>query len=755
MKEPCRSEVSYTYDEMNQLTSMSTDIGTETVQVNYTYDYLGNVKTISQNGFTYEINYDLNNNITSIDLKNMTSLVQYTYTAGNNLKTAKYANGSKATYTYDRHGNVVAEDWSNKDNIQAQYAYTYDEDGNVIKTLDKKNKLLYTYKYSKGQLHQSEEYTYTDETGVERDLKFRTEYQYTDGVLSRKTDVYANGDTEDRKEYEYHYFDEKDKFTLVLPTDARAVIGTDHFGRKTFDELQLGTGFVSREYTYVAGAYDKEKLSGNLKSMPETDLVQRIAFNNGKALSYTYDEAGNITAVRNENGELLEEYTYDLLGRLKTERNTKGGFYVVYEYDAGGNILSKKRYTVDGVTLQKEDTYRYNDTWKDMLLSYNGEAIAYDASGNPTLYRGKTATWEKGRQLKSFGANTYKYNASGVRISKTVDGVEHRYFVDGIKVLREEFGSHMLDFLYGVDGEAVGFTDNGTAYYYYKNLQGDIIGITDKDGVLIATYTYDAWGKPISVVGDLTIANLNPIRYRGYYYDIETGLYYLNSRYYDPEICRFINADDALMRTLYGINCNSLFAYCQDAPVEKKDINGYIDFSSYYTESWIFKLLGKYATHVEGKLNYQLWYSKLGLTLSCGVGFKYGKEPKVTKKSFTANFKGGSLSLGWGNKLEYKFDIDVGKYTLGYMRGIEWTKSYFAFTISYTTKNKKFTGYCEFYISINHLLKLAIAALIVGACVVLPALSPVFSSAVAALSAGASKLVAIVKTLLPLAACLA
>ena len=95
--------------------------------------------------------------------------------------------------------------------------------------------MLYTYKYSKGQLLQSEEYTYTDETGVERDLKFRTEYQYTDGVLSRKTDVYANGDTEDRKEYEYHYFDEDNKFTLVLTTGVKSVTETDHFGRCSLD----------------------------------------------------------------------------------------------------------------------------------------------------------------------------------------------------------------------------------------------------------------------------------------------------------------------------------------------------------------------------------------------------------------------------------------------------------------------------------------------------------------------------------------
>ena len=177
-------------------------------------------------------------------------------------------------------------------------------------------------------------------------------------------------------------------------------------------------------------------------------------------------------------------------------------------------------------------------------------------------------------------------NTNGVRISKTVDRVEHKYFVEGIKILREEFGSHVLDFLYGVEGDVVGFTDNGTAYYCYKNLQGDVIGITNKDGSLIATYAYDAWGKPISIEGDLTVANLNPIRYRGYYYDTETGLYYLNSRYYDPEICRFINADSVEYITRFQEFEINYFSYCFNDPINNKDLDGQI-------ASYLIKKLAK------------------------------------------------------------------------------------------------------------------------------------------------------------------
>ena len=594
MKEPCRSEVLYAYDAMHQLKCMSTSVDGQTVQVSYTYDYLGNVKTISQNGFTYVITYDSSNNIASIGVDGLTPLVQYGYTAGGNLTTATYGNGHHAEYKYDRYGRVLTEEWKESNVTQAQYAYTYDDDGNVIKTLDRTNKLLYTYSYHKGQLMQSEEYTYTDTEGAVRELQFRTEYQYKDGLIARKTDVYVKDDEEDKKEYEYHYFDEDDKFTLVLPTGVKSVAETDHFGRKVFEELQLGTGLFSREYTYMEGAYDKARMAGHLKSKPETDLVEKIVYDNGKELRYTYDESGNITTVRDENG-LLEAYTYDLLGRLKTEQNVLGAFYKVYTYDAGGNIVSKKTYVCASATvvtnenalvLQTTDFYGYDSVWKDKLVSYNSETISYDANGNPTSYRGKTATWEKGRQLKSLGENTYKYNANGVRISKTVDRVEHKYFVEGIKILREEFGSHVLDFLYGVEGEAVGFTDNGTAYYYYKNLQGDVVGITDKDGCLIATYTYDAWGKPISIEGDLTVANLNPIRYRGYYYDADTGLYYLNSRYYDPEISRFINADDCnMLGAVVYTNETNLFMYCLNAPILNQDHYGF---------SWITDLMEKY-----------------------------------------------------------------------------------------------------------------------------------------------------------------
>jgi RHS repeat-associated protein len=118
---------------------------------------------------------------------------------------------------------------------------------------------------------------------------------------------------------------------------------------------------------------------------------------------------------------------------------------------------------------------------------------------------------------------------------------------------------------------------NGTEYYYLKNAQGDVTHIVDADGIEVASYEYDAWGNHLSISGDATIAELNPYRYRGYRYDSETGLYYLQSRYYNPEWGRFINADE-LVSTGQGLHSHNMFAYCNNNPIMFVDIAGKLPF---------------------------------------------------------------------------------------------------------------------------------------------------------------------------------
>ena len=241
-----------------------------------------------------------------------------------------------------------------------------------------------------------------------------------------------------------------------------------------------------------------------------------------------------------------------------------------------GNILTAS----DGTTTH---TYTYgNSDWKDLLTAFDGKAITYDAIGNPLSDGTWTYTWENGRQLATMSDGTknltFRYDAGGLRTQKTVDGVEHNYLYAGGKLLRETYGDKILDFIYDANGTpyALKYTAGTEApetflYYYITNLQGDVMQLVDASGNSVAAYEYDPYGKVISATG--TMAEINPIRYRGYYYDAETQLYYLQSRYYNPEVGRFLNSD-VFASTGQGIIGYNMFAYCNNNVTKLRDCNG-------------------------------------------------------------------------------------------------------------------------------------------------------------------------------------
>ncbi len=175
-------------------------------------------------------------------------------------------------------------------------------------------------------------------------------------------------------------------------------------------------------------------------------------------------------------------------------------------------------------------------------------------------------------------------------------------------------GNNELHFFYDSKSSIIGFTLNGGAYTYLKNLQGDVIGIVDGNGNKLAEYSYDSWGNIISQSGPLSY--INPIRYKGYYYDSDTGMYYLQSRYYDPALRRFINADEpnliqGLAKT--SVIGSNLFSYCGNNGVNRVDYNGndiYSDFWQYVNGLPITKKATKWAGFTWDK-SQQIWYSNM------------------------------------------------------------------------------------------------------------------------------------------------
>ena len=350
---------------------------------------------------------------------------------------------------------------------------------------------------------------------------------------------------------------------------------TDKFGRTTSELMHKDTASVSKNL------YNKEYSYMTIYNGNTTDKVSKITYTGAynKTFRYGYDGCGNISEINDM------WYLYDEAGQLTTEVNIKTDTGKDYVYDKGGNITEVRHF--ENGEYGETDKYTYgNSNWKDLLTEYNGNKITYDEIGNPlTYYNGMEFSWTMGRRLESVtngkSKTRYTYNADGLRTSKIINGTRFNYYWNGDKLTAQTWPGNTLYFYYDKDGNPIAFEYNDVFYYYITNLQGDIVAILRTDGIIVAEYEYDAWGNFTILRNTNNIANTNPLRYRGYYYDTGTNLYYLQSRYYDANIGRFINADDAeLLGMSGGVVSNNLFAYCDNNPINKIDPNGHIAVST-------------------------------------------------------------------------------------------------------------------------------------------------------------------------------
>ena len=578
------NKTAYAYDDAGKTTKVTSKKadGTELAHVSYVYDTFDNMTEITRgDGMKYALAYNAFHNLESIGIAGKgEKLAAYAYKNGSGrLKSIAYANGQVMKASYNSIGQMTAEKWYAGADAAApiaHYKYVYDGQGNIVRSIDIMQRKEYTYTYENGRIVRAAESDITlgaNEVITGKTLVNAIVYSYdADDKLTRKRILSADGN-----EQTIWYENPEDGSPVVKFSAGGKTITahskTDSFGRKVFDELQLGTGFVSRQFHYHAGEVTQEHIdAGKLKSTATTQLVSRIVLSDGRSIAYAYDAEERITKVT-DSVDGVTEYTYDALGQLLAE--TKDGETInTMVYDNYGNIVSKNG-----------KTYTYGDEkWKDLLTKVGDTTITYDAQGNPTSYLGHTLTWEKGRQLKSFDNNVYTYDVNDVRVSKTVNGITHRYTLDGTKILRETWGNNTLIPMYDNEDNVCGIIYNDAPYYFFKNLQGDVIAIVDKDAQTVAKYSYDAWGVcTISQdSSDCGIATVNPFRYRGYYYDSEIGMYYLQTRYYNPTVGRFINADEAeILYACINVTDENLFSYCGNNPILGVDYEGHFSIPSW------------------------------------------------------------------------------------------------------------------------------------------------------------------------------
>ena len=545
----------YTYDEMCRLASAeaTTDTGSA-LTASYTYedDVLTEIKTAST---TYSFSYGAFALRSSIQIGSRT-LASYKYTSGNNyLETLAYGNGDSVKYTYDDHGRVTQQTYEDGDTV----SYKYDNSGALATVYDSATGITTTYYY---------DFTYRMMKYVESGSGYTHSVGYAYDEINNLTSLVEtiNG-VEHTTTYAY---DDDNRVTSVTNGTVSRSYVYDAYSRVKSQLVKYGnTVMVATSYTY------RNPTATTTTGQVSELAVSASGFN--ATYSYGYDDNGNIVAVF--DGTYLTEYVYDTAGQLLMEINEAAGKAWTWEYDNAGNILSKEEQNLlTGETTTVNYSYARGSGWGDLLTAYGEEAITYDAIGNPITWGADRFAWEHGRELSLHMCNgvtwTYTYDANGMRTSRTSNTENYRYIYNGSSLTLMQSSAGIFYFSYGAEGTPISVTVGNATYYYVTNLQGDVVAIL-YNGSPVVQYTYDAWGKVLSITGTMadTIGKYNPLRYRGYVYDTETGFYYVSSRYYDPEIGRFINAD-AFASTGQGIIGNNMFAYCGNNPVVRADPSG-------------------------------------------------------------------------------------------------------------------------------------------------------------------------------------
>lgn len=520
--------VGYQYDSLNNLTMLVETINGVEHTTGYTYDEDNRVATMTQDGRTEVLTYDA-----------LGRLIASVFNLGEIIETSR-------TYTYNPGSTQITEMSVAAGEYQKTYSYTYDDNGNILSVCWGDCEITYVYD-SANQLvrenNQQQNKTWAwvyDDAG---NILSRTEYVYTTGELGAPvaTVLYAYGDAQ---------------WGDLLTSYNGNAITYDGVGNPLTDGTWTYTWEHGRQLNslYSEGADGREV-----------------------TVTYGYDAGGMRVSktVTVQTGEVEENHTHSYTSRTHSPTCTEQG-YTFYWCGCGdnyiGNYIPALGHTY-GLVLPRT-CLRCGEVEPDddvtpilppiILPGTGDEMMSFD------LPEGGLDLGDLELPQPVTTETTYSYVYHGGQLSEVTIAIT-TVKVDGSTLKRTE----TLSFTYDASGAPQALTWGESTYLYVVNAQGDVVAILDTAGNAVVEYAYDAWGNLLSTTGSMagTLGEYNPLRYRGYVYDTETGFYYLQSRYYDPELGRFLNAD-VLVSTGQGLLGNNMFAYCNNNPGNYSDPSG-------------------------------------------------------------------------------------------------------------------------------------------------------------------------------------
>ncbi len=564
-------------------------------QTNYSYDYKDRVSSVSYDSLT--INFDYQNNNNSIEYIDGNNSYSFTNTSSDYHLPInfKYDNDIILEYHYINknsglpgNGNPSTDQLSEIRDYKGQTGsnynsrtYSYNYYGNISSVSENSLRLetdsvclvfannYYGHKVNSPIACKNDTYKLINQNEVSV-VKEEKTYQYV-------SDPFVSYKEINESAYSSRY--------IIIEQGVKATdSGNPFINVSIWSAPNENTASIESSFSYYQDENAKQT------SFIKEQTVRKTFLNQGSncSIAYFYDNNGNLNSILSSDFGQNNSYSYNDFNELSSENSTGFG-QINYQYDSKGNIkVISKLNSSEVYTLDYDNNNRLISFTKTVGLNTPETFSCNNYSfGRPALYKNKSLAWDK-NELIQYDGVAFTYDGYGRRTSKSSTSlnrsVSYKYIGDILleetvtEISNNETYVDTLRYIYDLNNNIIGFGLNDNVYLYVKDALNNVIAIYNQASVEICRYNYDAYGNSIitaSITGGEILGNLNPIRYRSYYFDEETGLYYLKSRYYDPEICRFISMDDISYldpQTLNGLN---LYAYCLNNPIMYKDEDGH------------------------------------------------------------------------------------------------------------------------------------------------------------------------------------